>query len=128
MIRQLALGLSLLSAWPGAAAAEMLTIPEGTLWMGSMAGEPAERPLHGVFVSRFEIDRYEVTNAEFAEFVVATDYVTDVERNGRGWHWETRWRQVQAAGRLCGAVLTHASGWGHLVYPDQPMAPPAHPQ
>jgi formylglycine-generating enzyme required for sulfatase activity len=65
--------------------------------MGSTDGDPAEAPVHEVHISAFLIDRAEVTNAEFAAFVASTGHVTDAERSGRGWHWETRWREVASA-------------------------------
>ena len=38
--------------------------------------KPNERPVHGVRVSGFYMDRYDVTNAQFRRFVLATGYVT----------------------------------------------------
>ena len=38
------------------------------------------RPIHRVYVDAFYIDKTDVTNAEFAEFVKATGYVTIAER------------------------------------------------
>jgi formylglycine-generating enzyme required for sulfatase activity len=42
--------------------------------------DPAERPAHRVRVSGFWIDRTEVTNAAFSQFVNATGYLTTAER------------------------------------------------
>lgn len=78
-------------------AGEIVAIPAGALLMGSEGGEPAERPVRRVRVSAFSIDRFEVTNAEFAAFVTATGIRTDAERSGVGWHWEGRWREVRGA-------------------------------
>ncbi len=55
-------------------------IPAGRYVMGSDEGYPEEGPEREVEVSSFEIDRHEVTNAEFAAFVAATGYVTLAER------------------------------------------------
>ena len=41
---------------------------------------PEEGPAHRVEVSSFWIDKYEVTNAQFKEFVDATGYVTFAEK------------------------------------------------
>jgi len=41
---------------------------------------PDSRPMHEVVVDGFYIDEHEVTNAEFARFVVATNYKTVAER------------------------------------------------
>ena len=61
----------------------MVSIPAGTFMMGSDA-MPDEGPVRSVFVDGFYIDRYEVTNAEFARFVEATGYTTVAERSGPG--------------------------------------------
>ena len=76
---------------------EMIKVPEGNLLMGSDDGEPSERPAHQVALSTFLIDPGETTNAEFAEFVATTGYVTDAENSGVGWHWEGRWHQIKGA-------------------------------
>ena len=41
------------------------------------------RPIHRVYVDGFYMDKTDVTNAEFAEFVKATGYVTVAERTPR---------------------------------------------
>ncbi len=41
---------------------------------------PEEGPVREVSVRAFDIDRTEVTNAQFADFVEATSYVTDAEK------------------------------------------------
>ena len=77
----------------------MVKVPPGSFSMGSDSGEPAERPIHGVTVSGFYLDRFEVTNAAFSAFsafITATNHVTDPERNGVGWHWTGEWKQVAA--------------------------------
>ncbi len=52
---------------------EMIAIPEGYFLMGCSPVDPTchsnEYPLHEVFLSRYEIDRYEVTNQHYAECV-----------------------------------------------------------
>jgi formylglycine-generating enzyme required for sulfatase activity len=48
---------------------EMALIPGGPFQMGSMEGEPDERPAHEVHVDTFYIDRYLVTNADYARFL-----------------------------------------------------------
>ena len=68
----------------------MVWIPGGEFSMGCL--DPRElpqggpdamvdaRPIHRVFVDGFWMDRTEVTNEQFAEFVKATNYVTFAER------------------------------------------------
>jgi len=48
---------------------EMARIPGGPFQMGSMDGEPNERPVHTVFLNAFLMDRYLVTNAAYARFL-----------------------------------------------------------
>src|SRR5437868_13488693 len=55
---------------------DMACIPGGTFRMGSEDFYPEERPVHMVAVSGFWMDRYAVTNEQFALFVEATGYVT----------------------------------------------------
>ena len=58
----------------------MVCIPGGAFLMGSDRHYPEERPAHRVEVSSFWIDECAVTNAEFADFVAATGYLTLAER------------------------------------------------
>ncbi|MBS9386316.1 MAG: formylglycine-generating enzyme family protein [Dolichospermum sp. BR01] len=59
----------------------MILISGGTFKMGADdSGFEEERTGENVTVSSFCIDKYEVTNAQFAEFVKATNYVTVAER------------------------------------------------
>ena len=60
--------------------ADMLWIPRGTFRMGSEDFYPEEKPVHDVTIDGFWMDRYTVTNAQFARFVEATNYVTVAER------------------------------------------------
>ena len=48
--------------------------------MGSVDFYPEEAPIHTATVSAFAIERHPVTNAEFAEFVADTGYVTVAEK------------------------------------------------
>ena len=64
----------------------MVEIPAGAFVMGSDAGDPEDAPAHPVDLQAFEIDQFEVTNADFDVFVRATGYVTDAERTEKkGW-------------------------------------------
>jgi formylglycine-generating enzyme len=58
----------------------MAWIPAGTFRMGSDAHYPEEAPARDVAVDGFWIDRFQVTNGQFAEFVGDTGYVTVAER------------------------------------------------
>ncbi|MEO6333911.1 MAG: bifunctional serine/threonine-protein kinase/formylglycine-generating enzyme family protein, partial [Pyrinomonadaceae bacterium] len=59
---------------PATAKAEMIEIPGGSFMMGSSGGLENERPKHEVTVKSFFIDKTEVTNAEYLDFVIATGY------------------------------------------------------
>ncbi len=58
----------------------MVWVPGGTFRMGSDAHYPEEAPTHTVEVDGFWMDRVQVTNGQFGEFVSATGYVTVAER------------------------------------------------
>jgi formylglycine-generating enzyme required for sulfatase activity len=58
----------------------MAFIRGGSFVMGSERNWPGERFTHIVHVDGFWIDRHEVTNAQFRQFVTATGYVTLAER------------------------------------------------
>ncbi|GIP29737.1 hypothetical protein J23TS9_48670 [Paenibacillus sp. J23TS9] len=66
------------SSWP--------IIPEGTYILGTDDGEgfasDAEGPARPVHVQSFRISPHTVTNADYAEFVAATGYITEAERFG----------------------------------------------
>lgn len=66
------------SASPGggttATTPDMVAIPGGTFQMGRAGGTEMETPAHPETVAPFYIDRTEVTNAEYAEFVRATNH------------------------------------------------------
>src|SRR3954453_19781488 len=60
--------------------AGMAFIAGGTVKMGSERHQPEERFTHVARVDGFWIDRHEVTNAQFKQFVDATGYTTLAER------------------------------------------------
>ena len=81
--------------------AEMVLVPAGEFIMGSdedeidrlLQGWPKakrenfddEIPRHRVYLDAFYIDKYEVTNARFQQFVQATGHRTQAEREGSGY-------------------------------------------
>ena len=50
---------------------DMVLILAGEFQMGSSNGSPDEKPIHTVHLDAYYIDRYEVTNAQFKQFVDA---------------------------------------------------------
>ncbi|MBV9089540.1 MAG: formylglycine-generating enzyme family protein [Mycobacteriaceae bacterium] len=59
---------------------ELIDVPGGSFRMGSTSFYPEEAPVHTVTVAGFAIERHPVTNAQFAEFVSRTGYVTVAEQ------------------------------------------------
>ena len=74
----------------------MVLIPEGKFTMGSDQDEPGERPAHLVYLDSYYIDRYEVTNAQFTDFLNAVGETTSdlgetlIDLHGRD-VWIRRW-------------------------------------
>lgn len=66
--------------YAGGMLTELVDLPGGTSRMGSIDFYPEEAPVHAVTVAPFSIERHPVTNAQFAEFVEATGYVTVAEQ------------------------------------------------
>ena len=59
-----------------------LWVPSGLATIGDDHHYPEERPSRTVHVDGFFIDQHPVTNAQFAEFVAATGYITDADQHG----------------------------------------------
>ena len=59
---------------------DIVTLAGGEFAMGSDEHYPEESPVHRVRIATFGIDRYEVTNTQFREFVDATGYLSVAER------------------------------------------------
>jgi formylglycine-generating enzyme required for sulfatase activity len=66
----------------GSLGPEMVWIPAGTFQMGDIqgGGESDEQPVHQVSIAQFAMGRYEITVGEFRQFVNATGYKTDAEK------------------------------------------------
>jgi formylglycine-generating enzyme required for sulfatase activity len=86
----------------GSLGPKMVMIPSGTFRMGDIqgGGRSNEQPVHSVHVDSFAMGVYEVTVAQFRQFVNATGYQTDAEKkgscysyaNGRKWVNGANWR------------------------------------
>lgn len=59
---------------------ELVELPGASFRMGSTSFYPEEAPIHTATVAAFAIERSPVTNAQFAEFIGATGYLTVAER------------------------------------------------
>ena len=63
----------------------MVYVEGGTFEMGYAYGHEDEVAVHPVRVNSVWMDRYEVSNRQFADFVAATGYQTQAERDGYAW-------------------------------------------
>src|SRR6266540_4332937 len=69
-----------------ALADDMVAIRAGRYTIGDESPDArGDAPLRSVVMTSFAIERFEVTNRQFADFVRATGYVTTAEREGGGW-------------------------------------------
>jgi len=59
---------------------ELVELPGGSFRMGSTKFYPEEAPIHTAEVAGFAVEGHPVTNAQFAEFISATGYVTVAEQ------------------------------------------------
>jgi formylglycine-generating enzyme required for sulfatase activity len=67
----------------------MVQIPAGTYTIGQDNSKPKNGPAHPVELPAFEIDRFEVTNDDFAAFAQAAGYTTYAEESGNAKTWQT---------------------------------------
>ena len=97
--------------------AGMVLLHGGRFTLGADDGYPEEKPKREARVGAFWIDRTEVTNAQFAAFVVATGYVTEAQREHR--------RGIVFRAPFVGDTVAYGSWWRELEgadwrHPDGP--------
>jgi len=68
--------------------AEMVYVPAGEFTFGDA---PSTRT---IYLDAFWMDKFEVTNAQFQQFVDATGYTTDAEKQGWGFEYLDGWKRV----------------------------------
>jgi formylglycine-generating enzyme required for sulfatase activity len=92
----------------GRGLAPMVLVPAGWFNMGDPWSEGAtnERPVHSVYLSTFRIDKYEVTNASYVQFLNA---------GGNDDHW-TSSQRIQRSGSAGNYFYTPVAG-----YADHPV-------
>jgi len=69
MTGQMDTPVDIVTAPPSEPPPGMVLIPAGEFRMGSNRGDSDEKPVHTVYVDAFYMDKYEVTNAQYAEFL-----------------------------------------------------------
>src|SRR5437868_11564384 len=62
-----------LSTRPNPIEPALVCIPEGWFWMGSDSGQDNERPVRRVWVDSFLLSSRQVTNSDYARFVLTTE-------------------------------------------------------
>jgi len=99
---------------PSRAPRRMTLIAGGTFQMGSSASDSYDaRPAHEIRLDSFWMDVHEVTNAEFAAFIKATDYRTTAERTGRAWVYDVKGQRW---------AFTVGADWRHPHGPNSSIA------
>ena len=88
----------------------MVYVPAGQFEMGSDEGDLDERPVHTVALDAFWIDRTEVTNAQFAEFL-----------NDQGNQSEGGAPWLELTDRDCLIERVGAGYWAKSGYEDHPV-------
>ena len=99
----------------------MVLIPAGEFQMGSNSGDFDEKPVHSVYVDAFYMDKYEVTNAQYAAFLNAKGKHTE---SGKTWlnigGARTRIEYVAGVYRAKGGYenhpVTYVSWYGAVAY------------
>lgn len=65
---------------------DMVLVPGGVYTIGDESSEASgDAPARSVKLAAFRIDRHEITNRQFADFVRATSFVTTAENEGAAW-------------------------------------------
>lgn len=102
----------------------MIRLQGGVFTAGSDLHYPEEAPRRTVRIAPFALDRTPVTNAQFAEFVAATGYVTSVEKAPDPASYPGLLPELAVAGSIVFAKpdprqpLTPESWWSYVVGAD----------
>jgi len=92
-------------------------IPPGQFQMGDGHADQDKRPFHGVQIARpFYFGMYEVTKSEFTQFIAATAYKTDAEREKGGWRLNNGSRSIVWE-------PNQQFTWRHPGFPQEPNHP-----
>ncbi|UUO06303.1 formylglycine-generating enzyme family protein [Blastopirellula sp. J2-11] len=90
----------------------MISLAGGLFLLGKPDGPLDAQPVVKVNISPLRIDQHETTNAQFAAFVEATQYLTDAERRGRSWVFDAK---TGEASIVDGAQWRYPTGPGSTI-------------
>jgi len=85
----------------------MVYVPDGNFIMGSEYGDPDERPKQIAYTTAYFIDKYEVSNAEFAKFDPEFKYGAGRENNAV----IVTWSQANNYAKWAGKRLPNEKEW-----------------
>ncbi len=100
----------------------MVLIPAGEFQMGSdaLAAERDESPVHTVYVDAFYIDAYEVTNAQYREFILANPLwqKDPIDRKLNIGNYLNDWRGNNYPVGKADHPVTHVSWYAAMAYAE----------
>jgi len=82
---------------------EMVFVQRGSFQMGSNEGDDSEKPVHTVTVGSFYMGKYEVTVAQFRQFINDAGYQTDADKDGGSYIWTGKWEKRSGVNWKCDA-------------------------
>ena len=80
---------------------EMVKVEGGKFKMGKKNGASNEEPVHKVTLSDFYISKYEITVAQFKEFIDSTGYKTDADKKGKSQIYDGNWDNREGVNWKC---------------------------
>ncbi|MGO4881078.1 MAG: formylglycine-generating enzyme family protein [Bryobacteraceae bacterium] len=113
--------------------ADMVRLDGGRFLMGSESPEAfaadGEGPVREVLLDPFYISKFPVTDAQFAEFVARSGYVTEAQRWGWSFVFRNHVPEPRRGPALAAApwwIRVEGADWAHPQGPHQPAAELAH--
>lgn len=89
---------------PKPAPDNFIRITGGTFQMGDLfdEGESDEKPVREVTLSDFYLSKFELTLGEFRQFIAATNYETDADKDGGSYIWNgSTWEKTAGVNWKC---------------------------